>query len=120
MSTSKATGALGELKAQQWLEQQGLTLITRNWHCRYGELDLVMQDQEVLVFVEVRYRKHQRFGGAEFSVDRRKQQRITQAAQCFLQLEPAWANTPCRFDVVALSTLESYEGLNWIRNAFES
>lgn len=79
-----------------------------------------MQDQEMLVFVEVRYRKHQQFGGAEFSIDQRKQQKIVRAAQSFLQTESLWANRPCRFDVVALCTLTSFEGLNWVRNAFES
>lgn len=119
MSAPKAVGAIAETLALQWLEQQGLVLIARNWHCRYGELDLVMQDSEVLAFIEVRYRKRAQFGGAEASVNARKQQRLVQAAQSFLQAEKAWANWPCRFDVVALCTLESFEGLNWIRNAFE-
>lgn len=93
-----------------------MRLITQNWNCRGGELDLVMLDGDTVVFVEVRYRRHAAWGGALESVDARKRQRLALAAEQFLQRESGWRKHPCRFDVVALSPNEPP---NWLRNAFD-
>jgi putative endonuclease len=108
-----------ESAAADYLRRQGLVLVERNYYCRSGELDLVMRQGDELVFVEVRYRKHARFGGAAASVDRRKQQKLLRAAQHYLQQRQA-GNRPCRFDVVAVSPHGS-NGLSfdWIQNAIE-
>lgn len=101
------------------LEQHGLKLLSRNYTCRSGEIDLVMQQDKYLVFVEVRFRKHSGYGGAAASVDQRKQHKLLLAAQHYLQQHRAY-NRPCRFDVVAVSP-GSGESLHydWIMNAFE-
>jgi uncharacterized protein (TIGR00252 family) len=80
---------------------------------RFGEIDLVMRDGATLVFVEVRYRRSDRFGAPAETVDRRKQQRLTAAANHYLQAHPTVL--PCRFDVVAVSGGDRIE---WIKNAF--
>lgn len=107
---------LGDRKEQQaraYLERQGLRAIAQNVRCKRGELDLVMRDQDTLVFVEVRYRESERFGGAAASIDPRKQMRIMAAASYYLQRhEP---NLPCRFDVIAI---DGAGVINWIRHAF--
>jgi putative endonuclease len=72
-----------------------------------------MRDGGTLVFVEVRYRRSDRFGTAAETVDRRKQQRLTAAASHYLQTHPTLL--PCRFDVVAVS---GEDRIHWIKNAF--
>lgn len=99
------------------LRKQGLRLLTRNYHCRRGEIDLVMRDKESLVFVEVRYRRQARYGSASESVNWHKQQRLIAAAEHYLLNETK--NRPAaRFDVVAISGNESDLKLEWIHNAF--
>ncbi len=121
MSSRQARGAAAEGWAHTHLEEHGLRLLARNWRCRLGELDLVMFEGDTLVFVEVRYRSHSRFGGAEYSVDAGKQRRVAAAAQVFLLAHPHWSRRPCRFDVVAIAAGDhrSPPLLNWIRGAFE-
>ena len=112
---SRTQGAAAEALAAAWLERQGLRVIERNWHCRFGELDLVLQDGPVIVIAEVRLRSSARFGGAAASIDRRKQARLTAAAQLYLARRPS---SPCRFDVVLLGDKEGRD-IEWIRNAFQ-
>jgi putative endonuclease len=99
--------------ACRYLEGRGLRLVTRNHRCRHGEIDLVMRDGDTLVFVEVRYRRSQRFGSAADSVDVRKQRRLTAAAGHYLQRHPT--PLPCRFDVLAIG---AGDRVDWIRHAF--
>lgn len=93
---------------------RGLTLVGRNFRCRVGEIDLIMRDGQVLVFVEVRYRRDQRHGTAAETVSRPKQRRFVAAARRYLQQHPAAARAPCRFDVVAITG----EQVEWIKGAF--
>ncbi|RRV06049.1 YraN family protein [Pseudomonas sp. v388] len=119
--TRQQAGREAEAYALLYLQQQGLQLITRNWLCKRGELDLVMLDGDAVVFVEVRYRRHSEWGGAMGSVDFRKQERLILAAQLFLQQEPQWADHPCRFDVIAVDgDPHDAAPLNWVQNAFDS
>ncbi|MGV8919297.1 MAG: YraN family protein [Pseudomonas sp.] len=119
-STQKA-GREAETFALQYLQQQRLQLITQNWLCKRGELDLVMLDGDTVVFVEVRYRRHAGWGGALESVDFRKREKLVLAAQLFLQHESHWADFPCRFDVIAINgDPGSAPSLNWLKNAFDS
>lgn len=109
-------GDVAEQRASDWLQAQGLTPVARNWRCRLGEIDLIMQHGSTLVFVEVRLRTHTGFGGALASVDRYKQQKLVAAAQHFLASHPRWANSICRFDVVAMENHQQTPV--WIENAF--
>lgn len=120
--TRQDTGQAAEGWALTHLEEHGLRLLARNWRCRLGELDLVMLDGDTVVFVEVRYRRHSAWGGAESSIDARKRTRVSLAAQVFLQQQPRWARHPCRFDVIAIGPAErsSPAQLNWIRGAFDA
>jgi putative endonuclease len=114
------TGARGreaEQRARRHLQAHGLKLLQCNYHSRHGEIDLVMQDRDSVVFVEVRYRRQARFGSAAESVDRRKQARLIACAQHYLQTHPSTTRLPCRFDVV---TISGSDGPDWIRNAFSA
>jgi putative endonuclease len=109
------TGETGEALALQYLVERGLRLIERNYRCRYGEIDLVLQDGKTIVFAEVRVRRNGRFGGAAASVTTSKQQKLIAAAQHYLS---RMRTAPvCRFDGIALDSLDS-ANIDWIRNAF--
>lgn len=117
--TRTEIGRHSEQYAEHYLKQQGLRLLERNYRCRGGEIDLVMQDNRTLVFVEVRYRKHLSFGGAAASVDWRKQQRLVHAAEHYLQRQRT-GDRPCRFDVIAITPGDDgTPQLQWIQNAIE-
>lgn len=108
-------GAAAEDAAARHLTAAGCRLLARNARYREGELDLVVQERDLVVFVEVRMRTATRFGGASASVDRFKQKRLARAAEHWL-LERYGERWPaCRFDVVTLSGDGTIE---WIRDAF--
>ncbi len=106
--------------AQQYLIEKGLIYIQRNFRSKMGEIDLIMQDTNTLVFVEVRYRKNTFFGEAVETVDRRKQIKLIRTAEYYLAYHEKYAKMPCRFDVVGLHGHENQAiEFNWIKNAFE-
>ncbi|SFC04381.1 putative endonuclease [Marinospirillum celere] len=111
-------GQAAEEAACQFLQAQGLKLLKRNFLCKLGELDLIFQDRDSLVFVEVRFRKNNHFGGAAASVTPAKQLKLRRAAQVYLQ--QVGSTLPCRFDVVAMTHDQQAQLVceNWIKNAF--
>lgn len=114
------TGKAFEDRALAQLERAGLTPVARNFSTRFGELDLVMRDGAVLVFVEVRYRRSRGFGGAAMSVTARKRERLTRAAEGFLAAHPEHAQRTCRFDVVTFEGAPSDPVTDWQRAAFDA
>ena len=91
-------GELHEREAEAFLQAAGLSLVARNWHCRFGEIDLIMKDGATLVFVEVRKRGGERFGGAIASIGLQKQGKLRRAMEFYLG---TLARTPpCRVDAV--------------------
>ncbi|WP_457675699.1 YraN family protein [Thiolapillus sp.] len=107
-------GEAAETLALRWLERQGLKLRQRNYRCKAGEIDLVMEDGEELVFIEVRYRSHPGFGGAVESVTPAKQQKLLRTAGHYLQ---QLRRTPaCRFDIIGI---DREQRIQWIRNALQ-
>lgn len=115
---ARARGDVVEAAARTYLLRAGLRDVAANANYRLGELDLVMRDGASLVFVEVRYRRDARFGGGAVSVDARKQRKLIAAAQSFLLAHRAFADVPCRFDVVEAEGDPAAPVLNWIRDAF--
>ncbi|MEW5839322.1 MAG: YraN family protein [Pseudomonadota bacterium] len=113
-------GSQAENLALDYLQRQKLALVTRNFHVRGGELDLVMLDDATLVFIEVRQRAARGLVSAAESVDGGKQRRLIHAAQCFLASHPQHARRPCRFDVVAIAHNLGERRLEWRKNAFEA
>lgn len=111
----RALGEQQESTAVKYLSERGLQLLEANYHSRLGEIDLIMRDDATLVFVEVRYRKNNRFGGAAVSITPKKQRRIALTALHYLQAKKL-SNAACRFDAVTISAT----GLEWIKDAFYS
>lgn len=114
----KTIGLLGEELALATLLANGLQLITRNYRCKLGELDLVMLDGNTLVLVEVRTRARSDYGGAAASVDWAKQRRLVRAAEHFLMKRAELRRYPARFDVVAITTGSPEAKVDWIKSAF--
>jgi len=110
------SGKNGEILACQFLKKHKLQLVESNYHCRYGEIDLIMRDRDSLVFVEVRYRASDTFGSAKESVNFHKQQRLIATARHYLQ--QTQAPLASRFDVVAISGIGQNKNIDWLVNAF--
>lgn len=108
-----------ERMACEYLQQQGLSFLTGNFRIQAGEVDLIMQDGETVVFIEVRYRRHHQWASAEESVTRAKQRRICQAAAAYLKSRHLTNRCYCRFDVVAINGSLTPPRINWIENAFQ-
>lgn len=106
-------GADAERVAAAYLRGRGLRLVTRNFRCRVGEIDLIMHDGDTLVFVEVRQRSSDAFGGAAASITATKRRRLLAAAHVYLSR--SLRLPPCRFDAVLLAGSGEPD---WIRDAF--
>ncbi len=116
-------GQLQENLARSYLQQQGLSLVKHNFSSRFGEIDLIMLDGNILCFVEVKYRSSMKYGGAAASVTTRKQQKIIRTAQFFLTRFPHYQSYPMRFDTVFITKANpqtAETSVNWIKGAFYS
>ena len=96
-------GQEGEAEAERYLRRKGYRIVARNVRSSLGELDLVAEDGQVLVFVEVKARRTGQFGGAIHAVHRHKQRKLIRLAAHFLA-QRHWMDRPCRFDVVLLES----------------
>ncbi len=113
-------GLEAEKLAATFLANHGLKLVTQNYHCRFGEIDLIMMDAKTLVFVEVKLRSNSQFGGAAASITPQKQQKMILTAQHYLQQHVKNQNqTACRFDAILMDKT-NINNIEWIRNAFET
>ena len=115
---TQTRGKQAEDLACRYLQDRGLQLLQRNYRSKRGEIDLILQDSDSLVFVEVRYRRQPGFGSAAESVDARKQSKLVDCARHFLQSHANTANQPCRFDVISVNGTSN--SIDWIQNAFSA
>ena len=120
MLKSKQTdGAQAELYARKYLVKQGLIWLASNFRCRVGEIDLIMKTCEgELVFIEVRRRSSDKFGGAAASVTPSKQKKLIKTAALYLLKHPHQGQHGVRFDVVAFDGKPAR--LTWIKRAFDA
>lgn len=109
---TKTIGNHAELKACEYLIANGLKLIERNFHCALGEIDLIMRDNNDIVFVEVRSRRNDI--DALESIDQYKQNKLVKTAMFYLQKHKITDKANCRFDVIAINS----QHLEWIKDAF--
>ena len=117
-------GLAAEKLAATFLANHGLKLVTQNYHCRFGEVDLIMTDTSTLVFVEVKLRSSNQFGGAAASITPQTQQKLISTAQYYLQQANYKTEPACRFDAVLMNKADleavDLKHIEWIRNAFET
>ncbi|MGB5245813.1 MAG: YraN family protein [Woeseia sp.] len=112
-------GIEAEAAACRYLEERGLKCIDRNVRCRFGEIDLVMQAADLLVFVEVRFRRASNPVNAIDSIDAHKQRKLALTASWYLSRAPRLRNSSVRFDVIAIDGRSRGESaLQWITDAF--
>ena len=107
-------GGPAESLAAAFLERQGLKVLARNYRCRFGEIDLVADAGAALVFVEVRARASEAFGGAAGSITAAKRRRLVAAARHYLARHRV--NRACRFDVVLVRGPD--QSIEWLKDAF--
>ncbi len=141
LSEKQKIGYQKEKQALKYLKKQGLYFVVRNYITKLGEIDIVMLDSDILVFVEVRFRYDDNYGSALISVNRKKQIKIMRAAQYFLSMHQQYIDSVCRFDVVAIKpnlsdesksiklftgfknifgfTRAQKDEITWIKNAFD-
>jgi putative endonuclease len=118
--SNRKSGARWEKTAESYLLAQGLKLLQRNFSSRFGEIDLIMQDQKTVVFVEVKYRKNSRHGSGADAVTFHKQNRISLTAAWYLAMNPHRAECVCRFDVISIDPEKMDQNIDWIKSAFYS
>lgn len=116
MAVKRTLGDRGEQAAEAHLERHGYRIRERNYHTRWGEVDLIAEEGGYLVFVEVKTRRSLRGGLPRESVGPLKQQRLTRAAYSYLAAHRD--EMPCRFDVVEVLLDGPVEGVHVIRDAF--
>lgn len=109
-------GVLGETLAEQHLKAKGFQSVAHRYRSPYGEIDLIMLDRDVLVFIEVKFRSHSSLLSAQSAVSAAKQRRIIQTALCYLNEHPQYANHIMRFDIVAFS---GDDCIDHLPNAFQ-
>jgi putative endonuclease len=112
-------GARAEALAADYLKARGVYILERNFRVKGGEIDLIAREGDVTVFVEVRLRRSQTFGGALASITPAKRRRLILAAQCWLLRKRGGRQGNIRFDYVLLDRLSS-DGIEWVRNAFST
>ena len=115
MRLQHPSGQAAENQAAQFLLAQGCQILERNWHCRGGEIDLIVMDGQVCVFVEVRLRRSESFGGAAASITPSKLRKLALAAQTYLQTQ-AQPEPACRFDAVLI---DGHGHIRWLKDILE-
>jgi len=117
--STKNKGQTSENFARQYLVNNGLEYITSNYRNRQGEIDIILLEGDVYIFVEVKYRKNNQFGGAISAITYKKIQKIKQCAKYYLQQNDLNEyNTSCRFDIIALEGDINQPQTTWLKNAF--
>jgi putative endonuclease len=113
-------GAHWEKAAESYLRARGLKLLHRNFSSRFGEIDLIMEDEQTVVFIEVKYRKSAQHGSGAEAVTFHKQDKISRTASWYLAKNPHRAEQFCRFDVISIEPEIADQGIHWIKSAFDS
>ena len=113
-------GLDAEQLACDYLGKKGLKILTRNFRCPRGEIDIIMEHDNYIVFVEVRYRKNTHYGTGAETVTQTKQNKLITTAMYYLQSKPQYRNRPSRFDVVSITTQASEPQIDWIKDAFQN
>ena len=113
---TQETGRLAEDKALEYLIKAGLKFVARNYSCHTGEVDLIMRDKEFLVFIEVRSRKSERFGGGVGSITYAKRQKIIKTTSHYIIKHKVSDKYSTRFDVISIDG--ALGTISWIKDAF--
>ena len=118
MENKRSTGNKGEEIACNFLKKIGYKIVQRNYQFGHGEIDIVANDNDILVFVEVKYRKSLTYGPPELAISKSKQKQVRKTAEAYLY-DKNIKDTSCRIDVIAILHYPKKEPhINHIINAF--
>ncbi len=117
---TKQSGKRAEDIAAEYLTEQKVKLVTRNFHSRFGEIDLIGFEQEILLFIEVRYRKNEHFLAAVETIDQHKCKKIIITSEYYLNKHKKYQSYLCRYDVITLTGALDQPVIQWIKNAFQA
>jgi putative endonuclease len=120
MKTTNQSGSQAETLAASYLAKQKVKILTRNFHCRFGEIDLIGLDQEILIFVEVRYRKNENYLAVVETIDQRKCKKIITTSEYYLNKQRKHQSYFCRYDVITITGALDKPVIEWIKNAFQA
>jgi len=120
MNWNKCKGLQYESQAKDFLLQSGLTLLEQNYHSRFGEIDLIMLHQDVVCFIEVKFRNSVDFGGAAWAISAQKRKKIVKTALVFIIQNGRYKQHSMRFDALLMQQRAGNQspGIDWIQNAF--
>lgn len=116
MRSRKEIGTKGELLALHFLESNGMKVLERNWKCSEAEADLIAMDGDTVVVIEVKTRTSLRFGDPEEAVDERKQEKLIEAAEAYLESKEL--DNEVRFDIISILLEPTGHKINHIPSAF--
>ena len=114
MQNKRSLGSEKENLAVSYLTEQNVKILAKNFYFRGGEIDLIAKDGEYVCFIEVKYRRSNKFGTPEEAVTTSKQKKIIQGAKVYLYQKRYPTDTPCRFDVISVCGQE----ITWLKDAF--
>lgn len=117
---SRLKGKQAEDIAAAHLNKQNIKIITRNFHSRFGEIDLIGLDKDILTFIEVRYRKNERLLNAIETIDQHKCKKIIKTSEAFLNKHKKYQSYYCRFDVVTITGTLNEPAIMWIKDSFQA
>ena len=120
MNWNKRKGLHYENQAKNYLVEHGLALLKQNYHCRFGEIDLIMLQKEALCFIEVKFRNSMAYGGAASSISNQKQKKIVKTALFFITQNKKFKQHSIRFDALLIQQQADNKSvdIDWIQNAF--
>ncbi|MCR5655947.1 MAG: YraN family protein [Butyrivibrio sp.] len=111
-------GAYYESIVCDYLAENGIKILERNFRCKLGEIDIVAEDNGYISFIEVKYRAGSKYGTAEAAVDFRKQKTVCRVSDFYCKRYGLSENQPRRFDVAAVNVEDGAAKINYIKNAF--
>jgi putative endonuclease len=117
MLSKTKKGTIGENLAVDYLEKKGYCILQRNYRFEHGEIDIIAEDENVLVFVEVKARRSKEFGEPEDAVTPRKRKKIRSTANGYL-FEKNIDDKECRFDVIAIDYQNNKTEIRHLIDAF--
>ena len=114
------SGNKAEDIAGKYLSKQNIRILDRNFHCRYGEIDLIGLDDQCLVFIEVRYRKDEYYMSVFETIDKHKCRKLVTTSEYYLTTHRKYRNMTCRYDVIGITGELTAPVIEWIKNAFQA
>ena len=120
MKNKNLSGKHAENIAANYLSKNKIKIIDQNYHSRFGEIDLIGIEKNILVFIEVRYRKNEDYLSAIETIDQTKCNKIITTSKYYLNEYKKYQSYLCRYDVIAITGELKQPVIEWIKNAFQA